>query len=365
MEVPFFDLTAAHRELRDELDAAWARVRDSGRFVLGPELNAFEHEFAEACDASEAIGVGCGLDALELIVRGLGIGPGDEVIVPGHTFIATWLAVSHTGALPVAADVELGTANLDPVAVAAAIGPRTRAIIAVHLYGQPAAMEPLAALAEKHGLALIEDAAQAHGALYAGRRVGALGTAGAFSFYPGKNLGALGDGGAVVTDDPRLAAQIRLLRDYGSPGKYQHDIHGYNTRLDELQAAFLRAKLTRLDEWNGRRRGAAGRYLEHLAGIRELALPVVATESEPVWHQFVVRHQRRDELAERLAARGIATHIHYPVPPHLTGAYSDGEPAVLPMTERLASEVLSLPIGPHLDAEQQDAVIAAVRAETQ
>jgi dTDP-3-amino-3,4,6-trideoxy-alpha-D-glucose transaminase len=330
--------------------------------VLGPELEAFEGELASACDAAEAIGVGCGLDALELIVRGLGIGPGDEVIVPGHTFIATWLAVSHAGATPVPVDVEIDTGNLDVTEAAGAIGPRTRAIIAVHLYGQPAKMQPLSELAADHGLKLIEDAAQAHGATYRVRPVGGLADAAAFSFYPGKNLGALGDGGAVVTGDAELAERVRLLRDYGSPAKYEHELRGFNTRLDELQAAFLRAKLAHLGEWNERRRRVARGYLEELADVDGLALPVVAAGAEPVWHLFVARHPRRDELAAALAERGIATHIHYPIPPHRTGAYA-GLEVELPVTDRIAAEVLSLPIGPHLDADQQQAVVAAIRAE--
>lgn len=363
MQVPFFDLGAAHEELRGDLDAAWERVRDSGRFVLGSELAAFERELADYCEAEDAIGVGCGLDALELIVRALGIGPGDEVIVPGHTFIATWLAVTHAGAEAVPVDVDPATANLDPEAVSAAIGTATKAIIAVHLYGQPAAMGPLGEIAAEHGLALIEDAAQAQGARHEGRRVGALATAGAFSFYPGKNLGALGDGGAVVTSDAKLAERIRLLRDYGSHEKYAHEIRGFNSRLDELQAAFLSAKLARLDEWNERRRAIARRYLDALEGAGALGLPSVAPGCEPVWHQFVVRHADRDGLAEALANHGVSTHIHYPVPPHLTGAYANGADVELPVTERLASEVLSLPMGPHLSAEHADAVTAAVRAE--
>lgn len=359
MAVPFFDLAAAHGELRPELDRAWARVVDSGRFVLGPELEQLESELAEAFGAREAIGVGSGLDALELIVRGLGIGGGDEVIVPGHTFIATWLAVTHAGATPVPVDVDPETGNIDPDAAEAAIGPRTKAIIAVHIYGCPADLDPILGLGTEHGLKVVEDAAQAHGAAYKGRPAGSLGDAAGFSFYPGKNLGALGDGGAVTTSDPELARRIRLLRDYGSPAKHEHEVAGFNSRLDELQAALLRVKLERLEEWNGRRRAVAERYLGALAGIEQLGLPVVPREVEHVWHQFVVRHPDRDGLASRLAERGIGTQIHYPRAPHQTAAYADLG-ARLPVTEQLASEVLSLPIGPHLGHEAQDEVIAAV-----
>ncbi len=307
--------------------------------------------------------MGTGLDALVLIVRGLGIGPGDEVIVPGHTFIATWLAASHAGATPVPVDIDPATANIDPGRVEAAISSRTRAIVAVHLYGQPADMDPLLALAAERGLHLIEDAAQAHGARHRGRPVGGLGDAGAFSFYPGKNLGALGDGGAVVTNDPDLATRVRLLRNYGSAARYEHDVAGFNTRLDELQAALLRVKLAKLGEWNDRRRQVAARYMDGLGSIPDLGLPEVPEFADPVWHQFVVRHARRDEVAAELGRRGVGTHIHYPIPPHRTGAYAAVE-ADLPLTDRLAAEVLSLPMGPHLDPDQQAEAITAIREVT-
>ena len=361
--VPFLDLPAAYEELREELDAAWHRVASTGRAVLGPELEAFEAEFAALCGAGHAVGVGSGLDALILLLRGYGFGPGDEVIVPGHTFIATWLAVTHVGATPVPVDVHLHSANIDPALVEAAIGPRTRAILAVHLYGEPADMPALREIAGRHGLKLIEDAAQAHGARLHGERAGSLGDAAAFSFYPGKNLGALGDGGIVVTDDAELAARVRLLRNYGSRVKYEHELHGFNSRLDELQAATLRIKLRRLDEWNGRRRAAAERYVEGLAGLDGLTLPSSADGAEAVWHLFVVRHAERDAFQAQLAERGVQTIIHYPIAVHRTEAYAAGHgEALLPVTEQLAAEVLSLPMGPHLTAAQQDEVIAAVTA---
>ena len=361
MTVPFLDLAAAHAELRDELEAAWQRVLGSGRFVLGAECEAFEREFAQLCGAGHCVGVSNGLDALRLVLEGYGIGAGDEVIVPSHTFVATWLGVAQTGATPVPVEVDLDTYNLDPERVEAAIGPRTRAIVAVHLYGQPADMDPLAELAAAHGLRLVEDAAQAHGASYRGRRAGSLADAAAFSFYPGKNLGALGDAGAVVTDDAELAARLALLRNYGSPERYRHELPGWNARLDELQAALLRAKLVRLEDWNERRRRLAARYLAELEGP---ILPRVPDWADPVWHLFAVLSPARDELQARLAQAGVETLIHYPVPPHLSGAFAGlgHSPGSLPIAERIAREQLSLPMGPHVTDEQAEQVIAAVRA---
>ena len=364
--VPFLDLPAAYEELREELDAVWHRVASTGRCILGDEVVSFEREFAQLCGVAHAIGVGSGLDALHLLLRGHGIGPGDEVIVPGHTFIATWLAVSHAGATPVPVDVELQTANLDPALVEAAIGPRTRAIVAVHLYGRPADMAALRAIATRHGLTLLEDAAQAHGAICDGQTVGSLGDGAAFSFYPGKNLGALGDGGIVVTDDDELAERVRLLRNYGSRVKYEHELQGFNSRLDALQAGALRVKLRCLPEWNARRAAAADRYLAGLAGLDGLTLPAAAAGPEHVWHLFVVRHPERDRLQRDLDERGIQTIIHYPVACHRTEAYAAAHgDALLPVTEQLAREVLSLPIGPHLTQAHQDEVVAAMTAALQ
>ncbi len=359
-KVPFVNLPAAYAELREELNAVWERAAGSGGFILGGEVEAFEAEFAAASGAAHGIGVGNGLDALHMILRGFGIGAGDEVIVPGHTFIATWLGVTHAGATPVPVDVDPETANIDPGLVAAAVGPATKAIVAVHLYGQPADMAPLRTIADEHGLKLIEDAAQAHLATYDGAVAGGLGDAAGFSFYPGKNLGALGDGGAVTTNDADLAEQVRLLRNYGSPAKYEHSVAGFNTRLDALQAGALRVKLRALPEWNDRRRAVAARYQAELAGIDRLGLPVVAPQVEHVWHLFVVRHPERDAFQAALGERGIETIIHYPIPIHRTGAYAHVE-ADLPVTERLAGEIVSLPMGPHLTEEQVDRVIDAVR----
>jgi dTDP-4-amino-4,6-dideoxygalactose transaminase len=360
--LPFLDLKAINQAHRGELLAAFERVLDSGWYVLGQEVQAFEHEYAQHCGAAHAVGVANGLDALVLSLRALGIGPGDEVIVPSNTYIATWLAVSHVGATVVPVEPLEATFNIDPERVEAAITRRTRALMPVHLYGQPADMAPLLALARRHGLRVVEDAAQAHAARYQGRRLGAHGDAVAWSFYPGKNLGALGDGGAVTTDDPALAARLRELRNYGSKVKYHNEVIGYNSRLDELQAALLRAKLPHLEADNHHRAAIAQRYLAAFADL-PLGLPTVPAFAQPAWHLFVVRHRRRDALAQGLAAEGIGTMIHYPVAPHLQPAYAQLglSRGALPISERLHDEVLSLPIGPTQDDDQTSRVIAAVR----
>lgn len=364
MPVPFLDLQAAYLELKADLDAASRRVMNSGWYILGPELEAFEAEFAAYCGVKHCIGTGNGMEALALILKALEIGREDEVIVPGFTFIATWLAVSSVGARPVPVDPDPETYNIDPARIEAALTDRTRAIIPVHLYGQPADMAPLLEMAGRYGLKVIEDAAQAHGARYKGRRTGGLGHAGAFSFYPAKNLGAFGDGGAVTTNDDALARKLKALRNYGSRIKYHHEVRGSNSRLDELQAAFLRVKLRVLDEWNDRRRKLAEVYLKQLAGCPGLTLPHVPSWAEPVWHLFVVRHNDRQALQHHLTEIGIGTLIHYPVPPHLSDAYRKGGyfRMDLPWSNQLADSVLSLPIGPQLTLDQQDAVIRSVRA---
>ena len=349
MKVPFLDLKRDYQALDRELDEACRRVLAAGWYVLGPEVEALEQEFAAYCGVRHCVGVGNGLDALGLILRACGVGPGDEVIVPAHTFIATWLAVSATGATPVGVDVDAQTCNLDPGATAAAVTPRTAAVIPVHLYGRPADMGALRQVAARHGLKLIEDAAQAHGARCQGRRVGALGDAAAFSFYPVKNLGACGDGGAVTTDDGELAERVRLLRNYGSRRKYDHECRGTNSRLDELQAALLRVKLRHLDAWNARRAALVEVYQAGLGGASDLALPSAPPEAEPVWHLYVVRHPRREELRRHLERVGVTTMVHYPVPPHRSPAYrlQGGPVRRFPVAERLAGEVLSLPLSPH------------------
>lgn len=362
--IPFLDVAAAYAELQEELDEAIHKVMSSGQFILGPEVTAFEEEFAAYCEVDHAIGVGSGLDALRLILLGYGVGDGDDVLVPSNTFIATWLAVTQAGATPVPVEPDPLTHNVTAEGLKAALTDATKAIMPVHLYGQPADMDAITALGRERGIPVIEDAAQAQGARSRGRRAGSLGDAAGFSFYPGKNLGAVGDAGAVTTDDPELADRIRMLRNYGSKVKYHHDLPGLNSRLDSVQAAALQVKLRHLDDWNERRRAVAARYLERLDGIEGLTLPAASDLAEPVWHLFVVRHPRRDALQERLAEAGVDTIIHYPIPPHLTGAYAaEFEGAALPVAERLADEVLSLPMGPHLPLDDADRVVEAVRHE--
>jgi dTDP-4-amino-4,6-dideoxygalactose transaminase len=361
--IPFLDLKAINLAQRAELVAAFERVLDSGWYVMGEELKRFESEYADHCQAAHCVGVGNGLDALSLALRALDIGPGDEVIVPSNTYIATWLAVSHLGATPVPVEPDPRTFNIDPAQVERHITARTRAIMPVHLYGMPADLGPLLAIARKHGLKVVEDGAQAHGSRYGGRRVGAHGDAVAWSFYPGKNLGALGDGGAVTTDDPQLAERVRVLRNYGSKVKYHNEVIGTNSRLDELQAALLRVKLRKLDADNARRGEIAAHYLRGLAGSA-LELPFVPEGVDPVWHLFVVRHPARDRIAKLLAESGVGTVIHYPIPPHLQPAYaSAGIPAGrLPISEAMHAQVLSLPIGPTQTDAQTDDVIRALQA---
>lgn len=362
MNVPFLDLKAPYDELRTHIDEAVQRVLTSGWYIMGEEVRAFEEEFAQYCGAAHCVGVSNGLDALHLVLRAWDIGPGDEVIVPSHTFIATWLAVTYAGATPVPVEIDAATYNLDPARIADAITPRTRAIIPVHLYGLPADMDPIMEIAARHGLKVLEDAAQAHGARYRKRPAGSLGHAAAFSFYPGKNLGAIGDGGAVTTDDPALAHRVRSLANYGSAKKYEHVERGVNARLDEIQAAVLRAKLPFLDEWNERRRAIAARYQRELAD-GPLGLPHVPEWAEPSWHLFAVRSSDRDGLQQRLANGGVHTLIHYPTPPHRQRAYADcaRHKGDLPIADTAAHEVLSLPIGPHMRADQLEHVIEKLR----
>jgi dTDP-4-amino-4,6-dideoxygalactose transaminase len=363
--IPFLDLKSSQLALNAELGEAFDRVLASGRYILSDEVIGFEQEFAAYCDVQHCVSVANGLDALHLLLRAYGVGAGDEVIVPANTFIATWLAVSYAGATPVPVEPIEGTCNLDPSAIEEMLTARTRAIIPVHLYGQPADMDPINALARRHNLKVIEDAAQAHGARYKGRPTGGLGVAAAFSFYPGKNLGALGDGGAITTDDDDLAKRLRMLRNYGSEVKYVHDDKGFNSRLDELQAALMRPKLRRLDDWNARRKQIAAAFLEGLAGCQpELILPTVPEWAEPVWHLFVVRHVERDRLLQYLKNEGIGSMIHYPIPPHLQKAFSELGHGVgkYPITERIHRECLSLPMDPSMTSGEVDRCIAAVRA---
>jgi len=362
MKIPFLDLKALYLELKDELDAAYHRVMESGWYILGKEVEAFEKEFAGYCGVKHCIGVGNGLEALHLIIRAMGIGSGDEVIVPANTYIATWLAVTYAGATPVPVEPDERTFNIDPSRIEKAITTRTRSILPVHLYGQSADMEPILEIAHKHNLQVIEDAAQAHGAKYKGKRTGGLGNAAGFSFYPGKNLGAFGDGGAVTTDDDALAERVRVLRNYGSHTKYYNECKGFNSRLDELQAAFLRVKLKKLDEWNSRRQQIADVYLKELKGVEQIVLPYVPQWAEPVWHLFVIRTPKRDALQKRLEQNGVQTMIHYPVPPHKQQAYQEMNHLNLPITESIHQEVLSLPMGPTMKEEDAIFVTATLKS---
>lgn len=363
MSVPFIDVKASYLELKDEIDQAYNRVLQSGRYILDEEMEAFEKAFASYCGAKHCVGTGNGLDALHIILRGYEIGHGDEVIVPANTYIATWLAISYVGAKPVPVEPDAQTFNIDPGRIESAITPRTRAIMVVHLYGQTADMSAIRDIAGRRGLKVIEDAAQSHGAVCNGRRAGALGDAAGFSFYPTKNLGAFGDAGAVVTDDTALADKARLIRNYGSATKYSNEMKGFNSRLDPIQAAFLRVKLAHLDAWNERRRRVACFYLESLADVPGLTLPFVPRWAEPAWHLFVIRHRERDRLQNFLRQSGIGTLIHYPLPPHLSGAYSEAgwNQGDFPLSEEMARTVLSLPIGPHLDRDSQKEIVARMK----
>ncbi|MGB5157412.1 MAG: DegT/DnrJ/EryC1/StrS family aminotransferase [Desulfobacterales bacterium] len=364
MNVPFLDLGRLHQSIRALLDVAYHRVMDSGWFIMGPELESFEAEFARYCEVKHCIGVGNGMEALDLILQAYGIGLGDEVIVPSNTFIATWLAVTRCGATPVPVEPDINTHNIDPSLISNAITSRTRAIIPVHLYGQPADIDPINAIAAQHNLIVIEDAAQAQGAHYKGRHTGSLGHAAGTSFYPGKNLGALGDGGAVLTNDDVISDKVRQLRNYGSKIKYQHDLVGCNSRLDEIQAAFLRVKLTVLDDWNKRRREVANQYSRLLANS-DIILPYVPEYADPVWHLYVIRSKKRDALKTHLEQQGISTVIHYPIPPHRQVCYNSFRGRNLPIAELLAGEVLSLPMFSALKAEEIDCIAAAVFAFNQ
>ena len=364
--ISFLNLKAPHEELRQKMVDALERVLNSSRYIHGTEVEQFESEFSSYCQSKYCVGVGNGLDALHLILRGYDIGEGDEVIVPTNTYIATWLAVSHSGAKPIPVEPDWKTYNINPTLIESFVTEKTKAIIAVHLYGQPADMDEINVIAKKYNLKVIEDAAQAHGAKYKGRRVGSLGDAAGFSFYPGKNLGAIGDGGAVTTNNASLADRIRMLSNYGSKTKYHNEVKGYNSRLDELQAAFLRAKLPVLDDWNSRREAIATIYLSQLQK-EDLILPYVPDWAEPVWHLFVVRCHQRDTLQKQLSDAGIGTMIHYPIPPHLQPAYSElgYGPYAFPISEAIHREIISLPMGPHLGIDSALEVIAALHSARQ
>jgi dTDP-4-amino-4,6-dideoxygalactose transaminase len=361
MEIPFLDLRAPYVELREEMDAAIHRVLESGWYLLGDEIAAFESEWASYVGARECVGLANGLDALRLGLEALEVGPGDEVIVPSNTYIATWLAVTQVGATIVPVEPDARTFNIDPNRIEDAVTTRTRVILPVHLFGQPADMDAIRDIARRRSLRVLEDAAQSHGAKVRGRPIGG-GDVVAWSFYPGKNLGALGDAGGLTTDDPDVADRVRVLRNYGSRVKYFNERRGYNSRLDEMQAAVLRVKLRHLDEWNARRAAQAGRYADGLAGT-SIAAPAVPSWADAVWHLYVVRTRRRDALKQHLADNGIGTMIHYPVPPHQQAAYADAAfpRDAFPLARGMACESLSLPLGPHLTIEQQSRVVTVIR----
>lgn len=361
MTVPFLDVGATYREIKPAIDAAMQRVLDSGVYILGPEVDAFEDEWADYCGANHAVGVASGLDALVLALQALDVGPGDEVIVPSHTFIATWLAVVAVGARPVPVEPDPVTYNLNVHLISAAMTPATKVILPVHLYGQPVDLDPILAIAAQHGVRVVEDAAQAHGARYKGKRIGAHGDIVCWSFYPGKNLGAFGDAGAVTTNSRDIADRVRVLRNYGSRERYHNEEQGLNSRLDSLQAAILRAKLPHLDAWTDRRRTIAELYRNGL-DRQQLSIPDIPSWADPAWHLYVVRSPERNEVQQRLTESGVVTLIHYPIPPHKQAAFGGIGAGSwnLPLATRLAREVLSLPMGPHLTVEMACFVIDSI-----
>ncbi|HEX8429508.1 DegT/DnrJ/EryC1/StrS family aminotransferase [Hymenobacter sp.] len=362
MRIPFLSFTPQHGPLREEILAAIAEVYDKQWYVLGDQVREFEAAYARYNQVNYCVGVANGLDALHLALKALRVGPGDEVLVPSNTYIATWLAISFVEATPVPVEPDAATYNLDPARLEAAITPRTKGIMPVHLYGQACAMGPIMAIAERHGLWVVEDNAQAQGAAWEGGLTGSFGAVNGTSFYPGKNLGALGDAGAVTTNSSELAAQIQTLRNYGSQQKYYNEVIGYNSRLDELQAAVLNVKLPHLAAWSQQRQEIAGLYKQHLTGLGDLVLPAVATGATHVYHLYVVRTQFRGALQKHLAEQGIGTLIHYPVPPHLQQAYVhlDMKNGAFPIAEELAATSLSLPMWPGMQPEHISAVASAI-----
>ena len=362
MEIPFLDVAYTYRSIRSEIDDAYHRVMDSGWYIKGKEVAEFEEDFAKYCGTSSSIGVGNGLDGIHVILRALNIQPGDEVIVPGHTFIATWLAVSHLGAVPVPVDADPKTMNMDVSQLEKHITDKTKAILLVHLYGLPQEMDALYKISEKHNLPIIEDSAQAIGAKWRGKLAGSLGIAGSFSFYPGKNLGAFGDGGAVTSSNDHVLHQARVICNYGSEVKYHHDEKGINSRLDTLQAAFLKVKLKALPDWTKTRQEIAKQYTEGLADVKGLTLPFVPEDCESVWHLYVVRHEKRDAIMTKLKEAGVGVQIHYPIANHHAGAYKEEFKSVnLPVTEEICRTCFSLPIGPHLTQNEITYVIATLK----
>lgn len=362
MKVPFLDFSNSYKELKTEIDLAISRVLESGYYIGGPEVESFESEYANYCGTKYCVGVANGLDALILALKACEVGHGDEVIVPSNTYIATWLAVSSVGAkiIPVEPDDYY---NIDTNKIEEKITKKTKAIIPVHLYGQSVNLDPILELSKKNSIKVIEDAAQAHGAKYKDKRIGGHGDIIAWSFYPGKNLGAIGDGGAITTNDPELAEKIKLYRNYGSRIKYYNEVQGVNSRLDSIQAAILRAKLQRLDQWNEKRSAVATLYLNQLSNVSQIILPKIPDWTTPVWHQFVIRTSHRDELQKALEENGIGTMIHYPNPPHLQKAYEDlnWKQGSFPISEKIHTEVLSLPCNPDLTSDQISHVIDGIK----
>ncbi|MEM0135474.1 MAG: DegT/DnrJ/EryC1/StrS family aminotransferase [Thermoplasmatales archaeon] len=361
MMIKSADFQAEYKILKEELDTAYRRVMESGRYILDKEVSDFEKEFANFCGSRYCVGVGNGLEALHLGLRALGVGNGDEVIVPSNTYIASWIAISLTGAIPVPVEPDAKTFNINPRLIEKSINKRTRAIMPVHLYGQPADMDPIREVAERYNIKVIDDAAQAHGAKYKGKKIGTLADITAFSFYPTKNLGAIGDGGCITTNDPILAKKVETLRNYGETEKYRNDIIGFNSRLDELQAAFLRVKLKHLDEINRKKAAIASRYRSEISND-SLSLPYVPENVSPVWHQFVIKSRCRDELKKYLFDNGVDTLIHYPIPPHLQRAYgyANLNQDDLILAAKLAKEVLSLPISWTMNDDQIQYVINVI-----
>lgn len=358
MEVPFVSFETMHREIKEDILNKFKEIYERNRFILGSEVKGFEKEFADYCKVENCVGCGNGLDALYLILKGYDVGAGDEVIVPSNTYIATALSVSYTGAMPIFVEPKIETYNINTELIEEKITSRTKAIMAVHLYGQPADMDRINKIAKKHNLKVIEDAAQAHGALYKGRKVGSLGDAAGFSFYPSKNLGALGDGGAIVTNDKELANKVRYLANYGSDVRYHNIYKGNNSRLDEIQAAFLRIKLRKLEKWNNERKIISEKYLTHITNSK-IVKPSIPLYADPVWHLFVIRTDKRDQLEKYLNENGIGTEKHYPTPMHLQCAYEDLniKQGKLPLAEKISREILSIPMYYGMTKEEIEYII--------
>lgn len=364
MNIPFLDIKAGYIELKSELDAAVVKTLESGRYILGEEVESFEREFAAFCGAKYCVSVGNGLDALHLSLLALKVGPGDEVIVPSNTYIATWLAISQCGATPIPVEPDLITYNIDVKKIEQAVTSKTKGILPVHLFGNPVDIDSIVDIGNKYSIKILEDGAQAHGALYKNKKIGGHGNIVAWSFYPGKNLGAFGDGGAITTDNEDLAESIKALRNYGSKVKYVNDVRGFNSRLDPVQASVLRIKLRNLERWNSRRKCIADMYIKRINN-KKIIKPKIEEGSSSAWHLFVVQHENRNNFQKYLASKGIETLIHYPIPPHRQKAYSDFsfKDNNFPIADFLANSIISLPIGPHLDDQSINYIIDTINDE--